>query len=82
MGDFEQLSQYFTGVHLVQIGILWFLVYWTLRYLETTIAGNFLRSIGFFAILGKAFSNNLAGKIDISTVFEVDIHDGKAKVRH
>ena len=73
MGDFEQLSQYFTGVHLVQIGILWFLVYWTLRYLETTIAGNFLRSIGFFAILAIIFAVkifDIFGMAALSEIFQ------------
>lgn len=37
--------------NLAQILILWVLVYWTLRYLETTIAGAFIRGIGFFALL-------------------------------
>ena len=36
---------------VAQIFILWVLVYWTLRYLETTIAGAFIRGTGFFALL-------------------------------
>ena len=36
---------------LVQIGILWVIVYWTLRYLENTIAGGFFRSIGMVSVI-------------------------------
>ncbi|MEE8105252.1 MAG: diadenylate cyclase CdaA [Planctomycetota bacterium] len=32
--------------NIVQIAVLWIMLYWTLRYLETTIAGGFLRSLG------------------------------------
>jgi diadenylate cyclase len=69
--DFELLSQYFTGIHLAQIGILWFLVYWTLRYLETTIAGSFLRSIGFFAILTILFAVKLFDIFGMAALSEI-----------
>ncbi|MEM8884866.1 MAG: diadenylate cyclase CdaA [Planctomycetota bacterium] len=68
----QDLRLYFTGVNLAQIGVLWFLVYWTLRYLETTIAGSFLRSIGFFAILGILFAVkmfDLLGMAALSQIF-------------
>ena len=52
----DELSQYATKINALQVGVLWFLVYWTLRYLETTIAGSFLRSIGFIAILVVIFA--------------------------
>ncbi len=45
------VSLFFSISNLVQIAILWMIVYGTLRYLETTIAGDFLRGIGFFALL-------------------------------
>ncbi len=37
--------------NLVQIGVLWFLIYWTLRYLESTVAGGFLRSVGLVILI-------------------------------
>ena len=74
--QFSDLLQYFDGRNLVQIGILWFLVYWTLRYLETTIAGSFLRSIGFFAILAIIFAVyifDLFGMAALSEIFKAFI---------
>ncbi len=71
--EFAGISQYFQGENLAQIGILWFLVYWTLRYLETTIAGNFLRSIGFFAIFAIIFAVkifDLFGMAALSEIFQ------------
>jgi diadenylate cyclase len=71
--DFGELTQYFQGQNLVQIGFLWFLVYWTLRYLETTIAGSFLRSIGFFAILAIIFAVyifDMFGMAALSQIFK------------
>ena len=40
-----------TAANLVQVAVLWVIVYWVLRYLETTIAGAFLRTIGFITVL-------------------------------
>jgi len=37
--------------NLIQIAILWVLVYWVLRYLETTIAGAFLRTAGLVSVV-------------------------------
>jgi diadenylate cyclase len=71
--DLVELNQYFQGINLAQIGFLWFLVYWTLRYLETTIAGSFLRSIGFFAILAIIFAVkifDLFGMAALSEIFK------------
>ena len=48
MFDFVQT---FTERDLVQIGFLWIIVYWTLRYLENTIAGGFFRSIGMVSVI-------------------------------
>jgi len=69
----DEFRQYLTGINLIQIGVLWFLVYWTLRYLETTIAGSFLRSIGFLAILGVIFAVKLfeiSGMAALSEIFK------------
>ena len=40
----------FNAATILQIAFLWAIVYGVLRYLETTVAGAFLRSIGFLAI--------------------------------
>ena len=36
---------------LVQVAFLWLILYWVLRYLETTVAGAFIRGVGFIVIL-------------------------------
>jgi len=59
--------------NIVQIIILWIIVYWILRYLETTIAGAFLRTLGLIAfcliflalLLFKTF-----GLSTLQTIFE------------
>ncbi len=48
----RELSDLFTVQNLFQIAFLWFLVYWLLRYLETTIAGAFLRTVGLIVVFG------------------------------
>jgi diadenylate cyclase len=58
--------------NLAQILILWVIVYWTLRYLETTIAGAFIRGIGFFALLAVIGAMGLfhaVGWATLSTIF-------------
>ncbi|MCK6459001.1 MAG: diadenylate cyclase CdaA [Planctomycetes bacterium] len=47
----EDLQDLINLKNLFQIGFLWFIVYWILRYLETTIAGAFLRTAGLIAFL-------------------------------
>jgi len=52
------ILEYLTAGNIVQVAVLWVIVYWVLRYLETTIAGAFLRTLGFgavIAILGAMF---------------------------
>ena len=70
----DEFRQYLTDEKfLIQIGVLWFLVYWTLRYLETTIAGSFLRSIGFVAILVIIFAVkifDITGMDALSEIFK------------
>ena len=44
------LSVFFSVENLLQIAFLWVIAYWVLRYLETTLAGAFLRSLGVFAV--------------------------------
>jgi len=43
------VSDLFTALNLVQVAVLWVIVYWILRYLETTIAGAFLRTVGLIS---------------------------------
>ena len=45
------LRDLFTVETLVQVAFLWLILYWVLRYLETTVAGAFIRGVGFIAIL-------------------------------
>jgi diadenylate cyclase len=47
----RELSDLFTVKNVVQIVFLWVIVYWILRYLETTIAGAFLRTAGLIAFI-------------------------------
>lgn len=44
-------SDLLTAQNLVQIAVLWIIVYWILRYLETTIAGAFLRTVGLISFV-------------------------------
>ncbi len=45
-----EISRFLTFETLVSIGILWMLIYLVLRYLETTVAGAFLRTLGIFVV--------------------------------
>jgi len=45
------VADIFSFKSLVQILVLWVIVYWVLRYLETTIAGAFLRTVGIVAVI-------------------------------
>ncbi len=67
----DEFRQYLTGINLIQIGFLWFLVYWTLRYLETTIAGSFLRSIGFVAILAVIIAVKIFDMFGMAALSEI-----------
>jgi len=49
--DLDTLLDFFSPRNLIQLAILWFIVYWTIRYLETTIAGGFLRSVGLIVVV-------------------------------
>ena len=60
------------GPNLAQIFILWVIIYWTIRYLETTIAGAFIRGIGFFALLAVLAAMvvfDAVGWSTLSTIF-------------
>ncbi len=48
MDDFSELI---TVQNLIQVGILSVIVYFVLRYLETTVAGAFLRTIGLIGVV-------------------------------
>ncbi|MHC4222643.1 MAG: diadenylate cyclase CdaA [Planctomycetota bacterium] len=51
MFDFS-VSDFLTVRNLASIAVLWLIIYWVLRYLETTVAGAFLRSVGLLIIFG------------------------------
>lgn len=46
----RELSDLLTARNFAQVAFLWVLVYWLLRYLETTIAGAFLRTVGLISV--------------------------------
>ncbi len=47
----REFGDLFTFANLAQVGVLWFIVYWVLRYFETTIAGAFLRTLGLILVI-------------------------------
>jgi diadenylate cyclase len=47
----REIADLFNLQNLAQIAVLWILVYWVLRYLETTIAGAFLKTVGLIAVV-------------------------------
>ena len=47
----DHYSELITAQNLIQVGILSVIVYFVLRYLETTVAGAFLRTIGLIAVV-------------------------------
>lgn len=52
--------------NLVQIAILYVILYWTFRYLETSAAGGFLRSLGLVLVLA------IIGAIRLFETFRLD----------
>ncbi len=53
---------------LIQIAFLFVILYWTLRYLETTVAGGFLRSIGLLSVLGVLAAIWLFEEFELETL--------------
>ena len=49
----EEFRDLINVKNLVQVAVIWVIVYWILRYLETTIAGAFLRTAGLIAHLAE-----------------------------
>ena len=70
MFDFD-LSTFFTAANILQIMFLWVIVYFVLRYLETTVAGAFLRSIGFVAIFALIFLMRLFIALNLYALTEI-----------
>jgi len=69
----RELSDFFTFRNLSQIAFLWVIVYWLLRYLETTIAGAFLRTVGLivvFAVFLALLLFKTLGLTTLQTIFE------------
>jgi diadenylate cyclase len=62
------LADLFTLQNLVQIAILWVIVYWVLRYLETTVAGAFLRTVGLIAFAGVILALQLLELFGLTTL--------------
>lgn len=46
-----ELKELLTLSNAMQVIVLWVIVYWVLRYLETTVAGAFLRTIGLIGVV-------------------------------
>jgi len=69
----EELRDLINVKNLVQVAVIWVIVYWILRYLETTIARAFLRTVGLIAFL-LAFLALLLFKVfeltTLQTIFE------------
>jgi diadenylate cyclase len=69
----EELQDLVTVKNLVQVAVIWVLVYWILRYLETTIAGAFLRTaglIGFLAVFLALLLFKTFGLTTLQKIFE------------
>jgi diadenylate cyclase len=64
----RELSDLFTVQNLVQIAVLWVIVYWLLRYLETTIAGAFLRTVGLIAFVVIILALQLLEAFELTTL--------------
>lgn len=64
----RELSDLFTVQNLVQIAVLWIIVYWLLRYLETTIAGAFLRTVGLIAFVVIILALQLLEAFELTTL--------------
>jgi len=45
------LTEFFTVGKVVEIAVLWIIVYGVLRYLQGTIAGAFLRTVGLALVI-------------------------------
>jgi diadenylate cyclase len=63
-----ELQELLTASNAAQVAVLWFIVYWALRYLETTVAGAFLRTIGLLAAVGLVGAHRLFGALGFTTL--------------
>ncbi|MGH7162214.1 MAG: diadenylate cyclase CdaA [Planctomycetota bacterium] len=57
--------------NLLQIAILFLILYGTIRYLETTVAGGFLRSVGLFLVLAILGAIQIFEKYRLDTLREI-----------
>jgi diadenylate cyclase len=64
----REIADLFTVQNLVQIAVLWVIVYWVLRYLETTVAGAFLRTVGLIAFLFIILALQLLEAFELTTL--------------
>ena len=67
----RELTNLFSVANVVQIGVLWVIVYWILRYLETTIAGAFLRTVGLIAFVVIILALQLLKLFELTTLEEI-----------
>lgn len=56
---------------LVQIAILWLILYGTVRYLETTVAGGFLKSVGLVLALAVIAAIQLFNTFNLAALREI-----------
>ena len=66
-----ELLPNFTVTTMAQIAILWFIVYWILRYLENTIAGGFLRSVGLVSVILVIVALLIFHRFELDTLYEI-----------
>jgi len=57
--------------NIAQIAVLFVILYWTLRYLESTVAGGFLRSVGLVAVLTIIVAIRLFDIFRLDTLREI-----------
>jgi len=65
------LGRFLTPPNLVQIAILWGVVYFVLRYLETTVAGAFLRTIGIILVILIIAAMQLFRILNFETLLDI-----------
>jgi len=65
------VSVFFSVENLLQIAFLWVIAYWVLRYLETTVAGAFLRSLGVFAVFAVLVLMRLFDWMELDALREI-----------
>jgi len=73
-------SDFFSVRNVVSIAVLWVIIYWVLRYLETTVAGAFLRSVGLLMIFGLVVLMGVLDALGLEALKEILALDPNARV--